>query len=35
MPSQWTDYISDAPEQLKFATGVGNAAKFKSHKVEG
>ena len=35
MPSQWTDYISDAPEQLKFATGGGMRPSSKAIKLKG
>ena len=35
MPSQWTDFISDAPEQLKFATGGGMRPSSKAIKLKG
>ena len=35
MPSQWNDFIADAPEQLKFATGGGMRPSSKAIKLKG
>ena len=35
MPVQWNDFVADAPEQLKFATGGGVRPSSKAIKLKG
>lgn len=35
MPVQWNDFIADAPEQLRFATGGGMHPSSKALKLKG